>query len=270
MSHELFVIERKEALDDQEKRRADYLRDKLQTVEGLGLEVQAVTIRADLATIERGRLITTAPMTPAELTIWRAWLPTVYNDLGIDRTQQLANYNFDRIPQPVLKIWEKHKLSGAFERFEIWTPEVVQPDPILVGVNGRMRHLLARWGESDANLVSFDDIKKELVRRWHANETIGNEPIEQRRARQDRDHMATVHGYGYASAIGAPLAVGVSLAGVPLLLGFLIGGAVGSAFGYVIFRRRQKSDHAKLALSSDLMKAIAKDEAVPRELLPAA
>lgn len=269
MSHELFVIDRKPTLDGEEQKRVAYLRDKLSTAKSLGLKAQMASIKADLATIGRGRLITTTPLTDSELTIWRAWLPTAYTDTSGGDDHRLADYNFDRTPHPVLKVWQKHKESGAFERFEIWTPENHQPDPILVGVNGNARHLLARWGESDANLVSFDDIKRELVRRWHKNEDIGNEAYNERLERINRSNDALMSAMFSATLILVFVGLGLTFLFNPPVIGFLVGGLVAIVSSIAIFLYVRKNTLDKLLRSSILMQAIAKDDSVQRELLPA-
>ena len=270
MSHELFVIDRKPKLDEREESRLAYLRDKLSTAEELGLKAQAESIKTDIAEVERGRLITTSPMSDTELIIWRAWLPTAYTNSGDDEHRhKLEDYNFDRIPQPVLKLWEKHKKSGAFERFEIWTPENEQPDPILIGVNGTMRHLLARWGESDANLVSFDDIKRELIRRWHKNEEIGGETSWEQSYREDRTMKAI-----FAALMGTVLSFLIGV-GLVTWLGLKGGGATAMMFmvctivavsTFICVRRFVTR---KLWKSSAIIQAIVKDDSRPRELIPA-
>lgn len=269
MSPELFVIEQKPALDEQEQQRLAYLRDKHKTAGNLGLVALANSIKADIITLERGSLITTAPMSDTELTIWSGWLPTVYSDITDDKNLQLANYHFDRIPSPVLKMWEKHKQSGLFERFEIWTPEILQPDPILVGVNGNTKHLLARWGESDANLVSFDDIKRELVRRWHNNEVIGDywsSDTSQRRERTNLAGLAAVMIGSVSCIIAAVLLMAVGIKGeAALWILFPFGTTV--AVGTFIGVRRLLTK--ELWRSSALMQAIAKDNSRPRELISA-
>ena len=267
MSNELFVIDRKSELDEKEQKRVIYLRDQLSTAENLGLEAQAAYIKADIATIEGG--LTTTPLTDAQMTIWRAWLPTAYTDIGNDKHHQLANYHFDRIPKPVLKLWQKHKESGLFERFEIWTPENHHPDPILVGVNGNARHLLARWDESDANLVSFDDIKRELVRRWYKNENIGGEDYGEYLLRTGRTMEAI-----FAAIVPVFASTLVVIPFVRLVIGkeesgFLVAIAlmVAIAVGIFICVRRW---HTRCCLaSSKLMQAIAKDDSVQRKPLPA-
>lgn len=269
MSHEFFVIERREQLDQEESERVAYLRDKLSTAENLGLSVQAAAIIADIATIERGRLITTAPMSDTELVIWRAWLPTAYTDNGDQNSRhKLADYQFDRVPGPVLKAWEKYKQSGMFERFEIWTPEVQQPDPILVGVNGNSRHLLARWGESDANLMSFDDIKRELVRRWYGNERIANEGWNEHWARLDRGYNAFTVALVASSGIGMAAAVAAGVLSRSAYIGWGVAVAVAVASGVAVYYYARRYMTDKLLLSSGLMQAIAKDDSRPRDLLP--
>lgn len=268
MSHEIFVIDRKSTLDEQEQSHVTYLCDKLSTAEGLGLKAQACSIKVDLATVERGRLITTPPMTNTELIIWQAWLPTIYSDVTDDNRHQLANYHFDRVPSPVLKMWQKHKESGAFERFEIWTPENPRPDPILVGVNGNARHLLARWGESDADLVSFDDIKRELVRRWHKSERIGGESFEEDfERREDRAFKASMSAAiaSFVSVfVGQILTVLIGIKGNDGGVFVAIFILLSAASTFIYIRRRLTK---KLWASSTLMQAIIKDNSRPRELL---
>jgi len=265
--HELFVIDRKPALNEKEATRAAALREKLTIANTLGLKAQAKSLKADIATVERGCLIATPPMTDSELVIWSAWLPTAYTDLPKERNE-LADYNFDRVPGPVLKMWQEYKKTGLFERFEIWTPENKQPDPILVGVNGNARHLLARWGESDANLVSFDDIKRELVRRWYNNEQIGGEDLHERWARQSIGESAFFTALISSVVIGFLLIAVCKFLEIPAEAAFpttgvvIVGIGVGSFFYY---RRRFTKNVLK---SSTLMQAIAKDNS-HRELLPA-
>lgn len=266
MSHEIFVIETKKELDERDAGRVAYLRDKLQTAQNLGLDAQVRAIKVDLTTAERSLLIKTPPMTDAEVTIWQAWLPRAYT--AEDPFYSLDRYNFDRIPMPVLKVWEAHKQSGIFERFEIWTPENNDPDPILVGVNGNARHLLARWGESDANLVSFDDIKQELVRRWYNNDKIGTEPHGQWVARYFRNVNALV--MATFCAVLTFTFVGMGLANMlqSSVTGFSIGGAIALLCGATIFFYTRGKKLEKLLQSSNLMQAIAKDDAARRELSP--
>lgn len=172
MSPEIFVIDRKPAITPQEEHRAEYLLEKILAAEEVGLTAEATLLKAELSAVEKGGLITASPLTADECAIWGAWLPTSYGDV-VGTWRSLAHYSFDRVPAPVLKKWQAHKAAGDFEHYEIWTPERHIPDPILIGVNGTMRHLLARWGESDANLVTFDDIKKKLLVRWVGKQAIG-------------------------------------------------------------------------------------------------
>lgn len=172
MSHELFVIDQKPNLDQKDEHRAEYLLEKLVAAEEVGVISEAQCIRDELLGVEWGSLIIAAPLTEDELTIWGAWLPTAYVESNDPTAHKLWWYNFDRIPAPVLKKWHALKKAKVFECYEIWTPEVQRPDPILLGVNGTVRHLIARWGESDANLVTFDDIKRELLHRLNRLEVL--------------------------------------------------------------------------------------------------
>jgi len=67
--HELFVIDRKPQLGEKEAGRVASMRGKLTIANSLGLKAQAKSIKTDIATVERGCLITTPPMTDSELVI---------------------------------------------------------------------------------------------------------------------------------------------------------------------------------------------------------
>lgn len=160
---EIFAIETKPEFDVQSDRRIAHLREKLNLAKDLKLVNQVRSIELDITTLEGGGRITTLPLSADEILIWKAFLPTTYADSRSDG-RKLRDYHFDRIPSPVLKAWSVHKKSGVFDSFEIWTPEREQTDPILIGVVGRARYLLARWGESDANLLSWEDVKRTVRR----------------------------------------------------------------------------------------------------------
>lgn len=171
--YEIFETTGDVAVREENLAHAAYLRENLAMAKRLGLTQQANIIQANINAAESGKRITTRPMTDDEITIWQAWLPMRYTTLP-NEGRRLAEYRYDRIPGPVLKMWDACHTAGIFERYEIWTPER-DPDPVLIGVHGNDRHFLARWGESDANLVSFDDIKRELRRRWELNHNWGPE-----------------------------------------------------------------------------------------------
>jgi len=90
-----------------------------------------------------------------ELKIWTIFLPTVYSG------EELANYQYDTIPTEVLQDWKLVKDLGLFDSFEIRIPELQpkQEDPILIGVRGGVRYLIARWGES---LALFKEISEKV------------------------------------------------------------------------------------------------------------
>lgn len=171
-AYEIFEIEKnnpKFCKNPEEKGLIESWEEELKIAQDMGLHVQAKRISTEITTLKANRLISTPPMTEIEIVIWQSWLPKAYYTGG-----DLSGYNFDRIPRPVLKAWEKAKKSNLFERFEIWTPEYNDPDPALVGVAGNNKYLLARWAESDAEFISFEQIKRELTRRWFANERISS------------------------------------------------------------------------------------------------
>lgn len=271
LAQEIFVIEKKPTLTDKEKARVAVISEKLATAQSLGLKAQVKAIKSELTSLQKGSLIATAPMSKAELLIWGAWLPTAYldhpnEDIG---EKKLSEYEFDRIPSPVLKIWKHHKDAKNFERFEIWTPEDARPDPILIGVNGNTRHLLARWGESDANLVSLDDIKHELVRRWKAGDWLkdSNEDVFERHHRGD-----IAFWFGLLSAVATFVAtmglmwfLDMTKAQAPFLALIALAGAVGLGVG--IWKYRHKTE--KLFNASPLMQAIVKDSFPERKLATA-
>ena len=101
--------------------------------------------------------------------IWKKFLPTGYGYAPSDRrwwNGARGSYKFDYPPVPILE-WIGEVLEGGmFSGLEIRTTEaVVTPknlDPALFGVlsDPTQIFLLARWGESDANLITFEEIKQ--------------------------------------------------------------------------------------------------------------
>ncbi len=153
-------------LTDDAVAHAARLEHRAELLKELGATAQASATKLEIATVKARARIVAEPLSPEEIVIWKAWLPTAYST-NTDGWRNMKNYAFDRIPMPVVEQWKRHKESGLFDAFEIWTPEdsVVVDDPILVGVAGNNRYLLARWGETDANLVTFADIKAALKKR---------------------------------------------------------------------------------------------------------
>lgn len=99
-----------------------------------------------------------------DIWVWHRWLPTsYYGSEGLDK------YNYhEGVPVHVRRLMAN--VRGIFTALEIRTPErLVSSDPVLFGVikwaerSGERprveRVVLARWAESDANYVSFEDIK---------------------------------------------------------------------------------------------------------------
>ncbi len=119
-------------------------------------------------------------MTREEMSFYRGILP---------ETKRAEKYAEGPIPARVLHTLKTAKESGMFKRFEIWHPENVKDDPLLVGfahhedpsyrdkdwMDGGT-YILARWGEV---LESFEDLKKkavakarDIVSRWSDTELL--------------------------------------------------------------------------------------------------
>ncbi len=91
-----------------------------------------------------------------ELEIWRYYCPTTY------READMSNYSFDTIPLSILKYWKEVKEKYAFDGFEIWTterPRIIVGDPLLIGIYGGIRYLLARWGKETSVLLPFAEVR---------------------------------------------------------------------------------------------------------------
>lgn len=137
--------------------------EKRQLIKSLGLSGQERIIDRET----QRRRIDTKPMTVEEFRVWSAWLPAVYGEFTHHRTLParrfagfIESYSYDSIPLPVLKLWKHCRDNNLFETYEIWTPARLHVnDPALIGRLGSARYLLARWGESDANWLSYEDIR---------------------------------------------------------------------------------------------------------------
>ncbi len=128
-----------------------------------------------------------APLSEEDRAAWVAWLPTGYISLADGegeqaarmrsrmsegRVQMLSSYDYyEGVPGHVRRLMREAK--GVFTRLEIRTPErqpVQVIDPVLFGhvehPNGRRDvYTLARWGESDINLISLEEIKRIVAMR---------------------------------------------------------------------------------------------------------
>lgn len=272
MSYELFDVKAKPALEESNDKHLMYLHDKFIRSDALGLVSQSKTIKGEIASIERGGRISTPALTEVELLLWRTWLPTVYTEDHTDQRFRFESYHFDMIPLPVLKQWQKHKESGLFEHFEIWTPEHIHEDPVLVGMNGTTVHMLARWGESDANLLSLDDIKTEIVKRWHRGDRLHGESRREALGRSDRSLASTITALVSVCFYAAIILITTSTFG-PLdgsvgsnTFSFLCSGALVIALAtyfitYEILTRR-------LVKRSKILRAIREHTPIMRERIP--
>ena len=147
------------------------LRERIASAESLGLTVQTQLHKEELRYLEN-KPEGLSPLTVDEMSIWHAWLPTIYRDDAHCPEKnvlirKLSSYAFDRIPSPVYRLWVRLEKQKVFDYYEIWTPEKEEKtDPVLIGVLAGQHHLLARWGESDANLITFENVVASLWKNW--------------------------------------------------------------------------------------------------------
>lgn len=120
------------------------------------------------------------PLTKDEYAVWHEWLPTSYQtgdshrELG--RSRRWAEYVFDTIPISVLEVIADLKEKNTFGMLEVRTPERALTDPVLFGWIGRKVYLLARWGESDERLHSFEEIRAGVKARTRWQELRWKQP----------------------------------------------------------------------------------------------
>lgn len=145
-----------------------------------GLTAQAGHLENELA-IRRLGLV---PLSAEQLQQWRTWFPTGYRteylhcDCGRAHPKpptswgqrSLADYNFDRVPESVLKLITRMRDEHKLDWIEIRTPEKARSqDPGLFGGKGNVAALFGRWGESDERLISFEEIRAGLAARADAD-----------------------------------------------------------------------------------------------------
>lgn len=97
-----------------------------------------------------------------ELAMWRAFLPTAYEDF--------AEYSYDVIPEVALEDIVTANNMNIFSTMEIWTPEIARSnsmDPMAVGITGvgrdRRFFPIVRWGAE--KLLTLEQIEKTIARR---------------------------------------------------------------------------------------------------------
>ena len=101
---------------------------------------------------------------------WRAWklfLPV--RSVNLDRVaasnaRQGMMLSLYDIPYVVTD--EIHKATEYFDKIEVWRKQEINKDPIVVGIAGGRRYLVARWGME--KLIPFDIIKRSvpLILAW--------------------------------------------------------------------------------------------------------
>lgn len=156
--------------------RVKYLHEKQELAFKMGLSRQHALVSDEIERLTKPHL-SIDPMDPDEILIWQAFLPTSYNGYPTKDKNgyysftnhgnySISSYHFDKIPYPVLQKLYGCMEAELYDRYEIWTPEIPVPDPMLVGIRGEKTYMIARWAESDSNLVTINTVKTMLARRW--------------------------------------------------------------------------------------------------------
>jgi len=145
------------------------LREKQRVAKDLGLTGQVGLIQAQIDHLTLG----SRPLAQWEMNIWQWWLPTRYSDGHYG----FSNYTYDEMPLEVMEHlpeWRKR-----FANLIIATPERIAPsfDPALFGQRSGLTFLLARWGESDASLLSFKEIARRVRGRFRRRIFLFSAPI---------------------------------------------------------------------------------------------
>jgi hypothetical protein len=221
--YQLFM-EAPKRVEKADAQRIAYLEEKQKLAMTIGLSSQAVMIAHEI-TREKAPTLDTPPLTKDEIMIWRSFLPTEYAYFPNSHYGKASEYRYDAIPHPVMAKWKECIDEGVFTKYEIWTPEVRNTDPALVGYIGEHCYMLARWAESDANFVTFGDVKRKLVGRFIKE---GGPAVTALVLAVIMALLSVVVGAGVASASNVPFYIGMrdialvtSFFTVPIWLGFV-------------------------------------------------
>ena len=131
-------------------------------IEELGLEGQKGLLAPDPdPDVKTGTRVPYKKMTQQEVKVYSTLYP---------QRVDVEKYNDGPIPVRVLQVVAHAR--GMFEKLQVWGPQVMDPDPVLVGVNGSYysgdMFLLARWGDALAPFEelyqrAFESLKTEWV-----------------------------------------------------------------------------------------------------------
>ncbi len=125
-------------------------------IEQLGLEGQQAITNKETMTREPYR-----EMTKLELFVWSTACP--------EKTE-VNKYRLSPIPLRILQVIAYAKSLGIYRRIEVWHPQQIKDDPLLVGMPNdaeysSRRHLLARWGDSLAPFTEMQERAKAIFAR---------------------------------------------------------------------------------------------------------
>lgn len=242
MSHQkIFEIKTRSTLTETDIKHEENLKAEIDRFEKIGLTAQAAWLRMnELVGAQRGGLIVTPPLSPEENTIWREWLKVSWSTLDKD---VLSECHFDAMPDEVIQHWGNCKDRQLFKDYEVRNG-VCKDDYILIGINGTVKHLLARWSEQNSPLMAFDEIKRELRRSW---------PSEHRFFFLQNEVVAFV--IGFCAFVLTGFGAGFFLDGKPWLI-FVMMLTVGVAIFFFVRRKIDKQEWIK----SGIGRAVAKHD----------
>jgi hypothetical protein len=100
---------------------------------------------------------------------WRAFLPVRSRSLDKKDARSVSPESLrlsEGMPYSVAK--ELQKASEYFDKVEVWRKRAIDKDPIVVGLLGNDRYLVARWGMDQ--LIPFETLKRSmpLILAWNA------------------------------------------------------------------------------------------------------
>lgn len=265
-SHEIFDIKTKSELSKEQHAQYDELIAQHGVAKELGLTKQVDLIGTQAANYRRCCLITNSPLTSDELIIWRSWLPKHYTTANsVKKAQDIGDYAYHVIPCAVLNTWKTCKDSRLFESFEIFAGDENKLDNVLVGVNGNVYYLVARWSAMTVNFLSFEKIKRELELQWLKNLKFSGDQKYPWFDPRRYNHPDVIFG-SIAFAFVLPILFEYDILLPPYTMGKLssLVLSLGLGFiGFVISRRRMVN---RLRLESPLIQAISVSDDILKKL----
>jgi len=161
MSYRIFEIETRPTLTNESIHRAEVLKKEICRFVEIGTNNRSQSLRMEFVGVTRGGLIVTPSLTPEESTIWHEWLTMSWSACDLN----WSICDFSSMPDIVIEHLAKCKRQEGFVEYQV-RGRCQADEYVLVGINGSVEHLLARWNKRGHRLMTFDDIKREMKRRW--------------------------------------------------------------------------------------------------------